>query len=564
MAGQFVKNGATLKCPLCKSNGTLIVSHTEVQLQDTPCATSGDNSKSNLVFGGVCNKWRKNKPPCASVIAPTQWSGVANDLEIDGKFMLLESSTINCATGGVDISILHTAQMDVPNDLVEEPSNLKKFHINFRRRLGYQGRYGFDWLREEYVLTEPSITIAFDNNGVSMNKPAPLCKNADRIKEKYKTHDVLDPISPYGVDYYPAWLSIFADYYWWTDLFQGQGLHQDGVQVSLEIEELEPLISDATKLIFEPSNDSIVVTPNELDLSSLLSKKESFTFGEGITKTINFNYDVINIKCNSTLSQHEQIKVFAELEGQREEVGKLMVYNNENIPLLEIIPIKIVTKTTTPTLNPSLKYSLETRFLNQALVKVNLADEVIFDINALPDDDPFALQFKNKYGNNKNRVLVFNSEFLVFSFGVFELFEKYFPQVVTRSHKKTFLFYTDIEAEDYSGDIEAFVTPDDIISPTNHTFRSGNKTMIFKNGLTNTNTIKHEIGHVLSLRHVFAESFQETGPYPIIFYQGFTDNIMDYEIQYDGTPAIYKGRMNSLFKSQWDKIRTDNSLDYNN
>lgn len=117
MAGQFVIHGAQIKCPLCSSSGKLIVSSTQSNLQDTTWATTADNSKSNLVFAGVCNKWKKNKPPCASVIAPTKWKDHTDGVRIDGQLALLDSSKIQCATGGVDISITETAQTDTPTDL---------------------------------------------------------------------------------------------------------------------------------------------------------------------------------------------------------------------------------------------------------------------------------------------------------------------------------------------------------------------------------------------------------------------------------------------------------------
>lgn len=117
MAGQFVINGATLKCPLCSSSGKLVVTHAKVHAQDTFWATEADNSKTNLVFAGVCTKWKKSPPPCAGVIAPTQWKGLVDSVYIDNKLALLESSTITCATGGVDISIPNTAQTDTPTDL---------------------------------------------------------------------------------------------------------------------------------------------------------------------------------------------------------------------------------------------------------------------------------------------------------------------------------------------------------------------------------------------------------------------------------------------------------------
>ncbi|WP_299261482.1 DUF3289 family protein [uncultured Aquimarina sp.] len=206
MSGQFVKNGATLSCPLCSSDGVLIVSHTEVQLQDTPCATNGDKSKTNLVFGGVCKKWRKSPPPCASVIAPTQWKGVATNLEIDGEFMLLEDSTITCSTGGVDIAIEDTAQTDVPTDLPE--SMLQDVEVPF-----YVERYRIPGLNEDgnaiandmaYGFGEPSTLIyseeeiqtysqQYEQAGFN-NADHIKFANGDRITDKaiYKTEEITE------------------------------------------------------------------------------------------------------------------------------------------------------------------------------------------------------------------------------------------------------------------------------------------------------------------------------------------------------------------------------------
>jgi len=206
MAGQFVKNGATLSCPLCSSSGTLVVSHTEVQLQDTPCATNGDRSKSNLVFGGVCKKWRKSPPPCASVIAPTQWQGVATDLEIDGEFMLLEDSTITCSTGGVDIGIDDTAQIDVPTDLeepiiedIEVPFYVERYRIPGLNEDGSaianDMAYGFGELSTLIYSEEEIQTYSqeYEQQGFNDSEHIKFA-NGDRITDKaiYKTSEITE------------------------------------------------------------------------------------------------------------------------------------------------------------------------------------------------------------------------------------------------------------------------------------------------------------------------------------------------------------------------------------
>ncbi len=121
MAGEFVINGAKLECSLCSTEGKLTVTSTPVMLQDKTWATEADNTKQNLVFEGVCKKFKKNPPPCKSVIAPTSWQNNANGVEIDDQIALVEGSTIKCSTGNVDITITDTMQKDEPTELPDIP-----------------------------------------------------------------------------------------------------------------------------------------------------------------------------------------------------------------------------------------------------------------------------------------------------------------------------------------------------------------------------------------------------------------------------------------------------------
>lgn len=118
MAGKFVIDGAKIKCNLCsKPEGKLVVTSNQIFLQDKFWATEADKGKQNLVFQGVCNKFRKNPPPCQSVITPAKWQQTAESVTIDGKLALVEGSKIMCATGGVPITISDTTQQAVPTDL---------------------------------------------------------------------------------------------------------------------------------------------------------------------------------------------------------------------------------------------------------------------------------------------------------------------------------------------------------------------------------------------------------------------------------------------------------------
>ncbi len=566
MAGQFVKNGATLKCPLCSSSGTLVVSHTQVQLQDTPCATNGDKSKSNLVFGGVCKKWRKSPPPCASVIAPTQWKGVATDVEIDGEFMLLEDSTITCSTGGVDIGIDDTAQMDVPTDLPDtENARLKKFLVNVRRPDDYKGEYGFDWLRDEHIY--PIETIGYDNArspfSGPLNQQLAVCENPEDLKKEYKTKDVVNPITPYGEDYYPAWLSIFPD----TTF---NGLNE--ALLNIEIEAIEPLVGDATKIIFESPNDSLIVIPSQISLSELLAEKQTKDLGT-TTKELYVTEKVITIKCEGNpLEAHEEIKIYAELDGEKEEVGKLMVYNNNAIATANVIAVNVIIDGMSAILNPNYKTTIKYESTVQPLIQTEVFDDD-FDIDSLPDTDPDVKKFKDDFvTENLDIGPQFNSVngFLNNLVRLYDKYGHYKPVtgIEEFGHNKTFLFYTNV-----TGILEREGLPPiqwrglasaDLTDISNVEW--GNACIIFGGGLSEIHNVPHEIGHSLSLPHSFEEEFNT----PFLFYRGFTDNYMDYPTQFE--PDLnkepldnrFRGNMHSFFKWQWDIMRGDKSLVYDN
>lgn len=566
MAGQFVKNGATLKCPLCSSSGTLVVSHTQVQLQDTPCATNGDKSGTNLVFGGVCKKWRKSPPPCASVIAPTQWKGVATDIEIDGEFMLLEDSTIMCSTGGVDIAIEDTAQIDVPTDLPDtENALLKKFLVNIRRPDDYMGEYGFDWLRDEYIY--PIEMVQFDYDGTPINSNVPICRDPQNIKNEYKSKDVLNPITPYGEDYYTSWLSIFPDTT--TEEFShGSRMHENGIDLDIEIEELEPLINDDTEIVFQVNNQYIKIVPEKIRLSELLSNKITKNLGNS-TREYYRTSKMINVKCEGgALSSHEEIKIFAQLEGEKEEVGKLMVYKNDIIPKAEMVVVNVVTGSPA-TLSGDYQYAFKFQSFNQALIRAEVKVDTRFDINSLPSGDFDVIQFKSNYINAAGNIGANGADgFLRDLKTLYERYGTHSPRnnalIDSNNNARTYLFYTSIIAQTNFQN-GRYQRTDGIATADLSNFSNcscvkwGNAFTMFGTALIDNYVVVHEAGHSLSLPHAFEEGF----PKPHVFHKGFTDNVMDYIQKVDGSANPFTGKMVSFYKWQWDVMRSDRSLIFN-
>lgn len=89
--------------------------------------------------------------------------------------------------------------------------------------------------------------------------------------------------------------------------------------------------------------------------------------------------------------------------------------------------------------------------------------------------------------------------------------------------------------------------------------------VIFATALQSKRTVIHE-GNSFSLTHAFQEGIHNS---PHIFYNGYTDNYMDYTWQagtfrngklYSSGANMYKDKMFSFFKWQWDIMRADRSL----
>ncbi|MGO3183372.1 MAG: hypothetical protein ACTIJ9_11125 [Aequorivita sp.] len=286
-------------------------------------------------------------------------------------------------------------------ELVIDPQ-LKKFIVNFRRSDNYVGDYGFDWLRDEYI--HPIVKVATDHDGNPLNAPLALCDDVAALKKEYKTTDVTNPISPYGKDYYPAWLSMFPDTPE-ANASHKAAVQSYGVYLNLEIEEYEPLACDPTELIFEPSSPNLEVilkTPKLLLYDLIFTKMKDIKWDGSVQRKTHIAPNIIKIKCHGELNKHEEIKVFAKLREQKVEVGKLMVFKNSNYKELQfdITPVRILRKGSKTADKNTIENQIDTGFgdvtkpiaddlknlerylnlfsLNQALLKANIGN--VYDV----------------------------------------------------------------------------------------------------------------------------------------------------------------------------------------
>lgn len=467
---------------------------------------------------------------------------------------IYNSSSLNQFVQNAGRVISHNVNESPP--LINPNIKLKRFIVHFRRPSDYDGKYGFDWLREEYIF--PIKMVTNDNNGTPINAATPLCKNVNKLKQEYLT-GVKNSIVPYGIKYYPAWLSIFA-HTTTKEFAHGSRMHASGISLDLQFDEIDSIVSDGTEIILESKNKHLKISPGKIPISEVLATKKTSRNING--KNINF-YKLnkkVTIKCEGgALNQDEEIKVFAKLKDnntgieEKQEVGKLMVYKNNVIPKAEIVVVNVITPGNSAQLKDDYQYLFKNQSFNQALIRAEISIDTKFDINLLPLEDADVINFKQKMSGN-------DSEFIKNTLGV--LYDRYgkfktVGGINGNQNKKTYLFLTSLTAGNVLGSCS-------IDSNRNW----GNFYIVYNAGLKDGHTIMHECGHSLSLPHVFQEGARAKHT----FYHGYTDNYMDYTWQagvfrngtlFSSGANAHKGKMYSFFKWQWDIMRGDRSLTHN-
>lgn len=443
---------------------------------------------------------------------------------------------------------------------------LRKFTVHFRvsdyndNRLvngkyiksDYDGSFGFDWLRDEYIY--PIIPVD-DKNKRPIFKGNPL-----KLISSYKAGQK-SQIKPFGEQYIPSWLAMFSS-------VNSNEINKNGVILNLEIlqclgDDILPLANDGTKLFFLPTTESLKVIPDTLDLSKFLQKKRK---SKKLANRVRYFYEEnnsIKIICNNILNDHEEINVYAIKGVSQEKVGKLMVYRNNNIPKLELSFINVVTNSQSIKKPDKYEFYLKYQSFNQALIRAERRLETNFDLVFLSKSIPEIKDFLNKINSTSDLDADKISGELI------NLFDKYGGKyrpndgknnltINGDGHARTYIFYTNIKAGRTNG-----IAPDDKlwnIIPNGW----GNSVVVFQQAQTNIDTLVHEIGHSLKLPHIFefwGNDYQ--------FYQGQTSNIIDYtwyktaiwnNINKKWIIGDNKKRRKFFSKIQWDLLRSDRSL----
>lgn len=487
-------------------------------------------------------------------------------------------------------------QAKLQNNLTNTQANddLPNFTVHFRRDDNYQGKYGFDWLRDEYLYgTDKSKKVYF---GIT-----------EDLMVEYRSYQRkelanLSEIIQYGRpnEYTPAWLNLFSP-------TNQSDMRLSSVELHLYFEQSDqdtPLTDDETLLIFRCS-DGLMVNKPTLAMSDALSNmtKESVNlimeqsaYQQGktvytskdvptsVTQTIIYyksNHPMITVTCNSALSQLGTIEVFAKKNGIEKPVGLLCVYPNARrrkvtIQPIELVPNPVSSMNGYPQAYPD---AIQNKLFSQvgiiAEVKesigINLIDKNIFHkdkdgkdtITAISSHqqrqeiDDFTKKYQHAVNNEKNIDFIpLNGETSkeAFDDAIKLLKSLNIIQYETGNYENvTYLILTNYVVEENDKltlGIADRKEPDEDEKHQCKITRNcnywGNHVIIYRNIYNSndeTRTILHELGHSFGLEHPFQDDISH-----LLFEKFRTDNLMDYN------SGI------TLNKYQWDIIYNDENI----
>ncbi|MEK7739926.1 MAG: hypothetical protein AAB326_07845 [Pseudomonadota bacterium] len=464
---------------------------------------------------------------------------------------------------------------------------LRKFTVHFRRNDSlYKGGFGFDWIRDEYRYDQ-SYDVYDDNGNKNVKKGPYYLNNFNNLAEIY--HAPKSILRPYGLVYYPAWLSLFAIAK--KGVSSSSIINNDGVDLKLEIEQLyfdskEPLSDDGTIIELISSNKKIKLSNVEIKLSDLILKRNVLHLkkdGNKINKAIYTNNTSINIKCLEPFSNYEYIDIYAKKNGVSENVGRLVLYPNAVIPKAEIVLIDVLWGKLKKFNKPkNLDFHLKFSTLNQALIRAEVVADLTFKL-----DDPKIIKnadvidFLKKCGSMDASEIKKN---------IIDLYDKYGDRkpvingkvlnLDDDGHHRTFIFFIGLNAGNILGiasskdnsfqeKINCFLSNDGNLAK-----KWGNAAIIYntaiqypsvdkKDGdIKYLHTVIHELCHTLGLAHTFSDSFGINRLSFHKFPQGYVDNLMDYphnKREYTNK-YILNNKFLNLFKWQWDIVRKDRSV----
>ena len=470
-----------------------------------------------------------------------------------------------------------------PNNSDNEPD----FFIHFRLPKKYDGDFGFDWLRKEYLPTSEG------GQGICVS-------DINALKKEYHSEDVESPFSLREKDYYCSFLNIFPN---------------KKINLSLVRENLTETPIDNSNLIIYFDFNS--------DLFELSSTEIKFT---EVPLERNGKFKEIEFTCKSPLTQNTEIKIKVKEKGASKdekdpEVGKLMVMKNDVQYKLNVRFVEVEFRGSIEYENTSYKGTFD--FSNDLKVMTNKIknmssppDESLYMSNTINEWREYIESNRNLFENLLTQSLIkyipyenkrknIDYEKLSINFKRFKIGTLNSNVVGIEKIEKS------IKSIDYSGmacvledflegvkeyyilkrekrkkieekGVTIFLIPIPLRFPVEYVsmnevfeaysddiFKEGRYVML--NNLNNINNLSnlrdavlvHEIAHTLGLIHSFPEAVTtdkgRNMPVVPLFKKGETNNVMDYiNEKFRNGIRNYNLKTEMFFKWQWKMMQMDN------
>lgn len=198
--------------------------------------------------------------------------------------------------------------------------------VHFRRCDDYDGGFGFDWMRDEYIYTTKDLKENLDTDEWEEVSRPPVCQMKGELKKQYK--QMYESLKK---PYYIPWLSMFPNH---------ENRTGEKVRLQLKVEIMDPKWKKSKVKFDCPPGIRISPAEIELTIKDIIDQN-----AKGRKEDI-YRSTTVEILCDSPHAGGEVIiKTITDKNNPVEkEVGKLTLFRNDKEYPLKIRIVKFIRK----------------------------------------------------------------------------------------------------------------------------------------------------------------------------------------------------------------------------